>query len=552
MKKLRNIWYQIISESCLLLAVLCILTAGETARAIPCSAAERTAEELSDGNYRPTSFEWSGGSGKVTITCPEFEIRDGEAEAELVFSSEHYTYVKLDGITYYGTSGDGTSVFQIPVRLNEEMEITAQTTAMSTPHEITYYICVGYDERVSSDGEFPEAKSGADADSEGRGLTGGKADSTVQELNGEDAASSDQEADGTDRTLKAVSEREIPGLIYESSMELQYADQFAVDYYEGGYKLLTVADGRAYLLVPEGAEIPSALDEDITVLQQPISKIYLAASSSMSLFDALDALDAISLSSIQASGWYVENAKKAMEEGEILFAGKYSEPDYELLIQNNCGLAIESTMILHSPKVQEQLESIGIPVFIERSSYETHPLGRTEWIKLYGAMLDLEEEADDFFKEQAEVIDRLQGFENTGKTIAFFYLSSDGTVVCRSGNDYIAKMIEIAGGRYAFPEIGLDSVTSSVSLTMEEFYAGAVDADYLIYNAAIDDPLETCDELIAKNSLFADFKAVKEGNVWSTGKSLYQASDTVGTLITDLNNMLVGRESEMTFIHKLS
>lgn len=54
-------------------------------------------------------------------------------------------------------------------------------------------------------------------------------------------------------------------------------------------------------------------------------------------------------------------------------------PDYELILENDCDLAIESTMIYHSPEVKEQLESFEIPVLVERSSYEEHPLGRLEW-----------------------------------------------------------------------------------------------------------------------------------------------------------------------------
>lgn len=87
------------------------------------------------------------------------------------------------------------------------------------------------------------------------------------------------------------------------------------------------------------------------------------------------------MSGAQASDWYIDHAKKAMEDGKILFAGKYSEPDYEMLIDEDCDLAIESTMILHTPKVQEMIEDLDIPVFIDRSSYESHPLGRTEWSK---------------------------------------------------------------------------------------------------------------------------------------------------------------------------
>lgn len=91
-------------------------------------------------------------------------------------------------------------------------------------------------------------------------------------------------------------------------------------------------------------------------------------------------------------------------------------------------------------------------------------------------------------------------------------------------------------------------------MTMEEFYASAKDADYLIYNAAIDDPLDSVDQLLAKSDLFSDFKAVKEGNVWCTGKYLYQATDVLGSMISDLHVMLTGdgSQTQLTFIHKLS
>lgn len=65
--------------------------------------------------------------------------------------------------------------------------------------------------------------------------------------------------------------------------------------------------------MPEGKEAPEGLDEKIIVIQQPIQNIYMAATAIMSLFDALDAIDTVKFSGLEASGWYVESAKKAME-----------------------------------------------------------------------------------------------------------------------------------------------------------------------------------------------------------------------------------------------
>ena len=103
-----------------------------------------------------------------------------------------------------------------------------------------------------------------------------------------------------------------------------------------------------------------------------------------------------------------------------------------------------------------------------------------------------------------------------------------------------------------FSDAALDSPRASVSISMEDFYPAAVDADYLIYNASIDAPLNSLDELLGKSALFADFRAVKEGNVWSTDKYLYQATDIVGELITDIHRMLTGEMEGMTFIKKLA
>ena len=367
----------------------------------------------------------------------------------------------------------------------------------------------------------------------------------------QDAEQKEESGDTASYLTDASDAPEVAGLTCQGKLKLEYADCFDVYYYEDDYQLIDVHDSAQYLLVPEGAEAPEGLDDSIIVLQKPLDKIYLAASSTMALFRALDSMDNIKMSGIDASGWYIEEAKQAMEDGKIQFAGKYSEPDYEMLVDQDCDVAIESTMILHTPKVQEMIEDLDIPVFIDRSSYESHPLGRTEWIKLYAAILNKEDAADAFFEKQVENVDALKDFKNTEKTVAFFYVSSDGTVVVRRSDDYIPKMIELSGGRYVFDDLtGDDSNTSAVKLTMEEFYAQAADADYLIYNSSIDNPINSVKDLEEKDALFSDFKAVKEGNVWCTGKYLYQATDIVGELITDMNLMLTGGdESKMTFLY---
>lgn len=353
---------------------------------------------------------------------------------------------------------------------------------------------------------------------------------------------------------------ELPGLTFESKTETDYAEGFDIYDYSGGWQLIDVHDAQSgsevrYLLVPEGETAPEGLPEEMVVLQKPLGHIYLAASAPMALFAAMDGLDPVEFTATQEKDWYVDAASEAMKDGRIRFAGKYSQPDYEMLLDSGCQLAIESTMILHSPSVKEKLESLGIPVFVDQSSYESHPLGRCEWIRLYGAMLDRQEEADAFFEEQKQIIKDLEGVENTGRTVAFFSMNSQGEVVVRASDDYIPKMIDIAGGKYIFQDLknpNEDSRSAVVQISMEEFYAQASDADYLIYNGSIESPLTSIEALKEKSELFGKFTAVQEGRVWTTDKYLYQATDIMGQLIRDIRIMLTdGSESEMTFLKKV-
>ena len=237
-------------------------------------------------------------------------------------------------------------------------------------------------------------------------------------------------------------------------------------------------------------------------------------------------------------------------------------PDFELLLKEKCSLSIESTMIYHSPQIKEKLEALGIPVFVDKSSYEENPLGRMEWIKLYGLMCGKLDVSEDFFQGQIAKIENrdyakkassqseLISASNSSKTVAFFYITSNGLVVIRGSEDYIVKMIEMAGGKYAFKNTRKSS-SPSVTVSMEQFYAQCANADILIYNSSIDNTLASRKDLLEKSPLFADFKALQSGDIWMTGKYLYQATDRIGDMILDLRAIVSGEEREMIFLKRV-
>ena len=243
-----------------------------------------------------------------------------------------------------------------------------------------------------------------------------------------------------------------------------------------------------------------------------------------------------------------------MAEGKLIYAGKYSAPDYELLLSGGCTFAIENTMITHNPEVKEKLEELGIKVMIERSSYEKHPLGRLEWIKLFGVLFGREQQAKEFFDAQVAHIEPILEKEKTGLSVAFFAVASDGTVTVRKPNDYVSSMIELAGGTYSLNGYveEEENALSTLKMQMEDFYAAEKDADILIYNGTIEGELTSIAELVQKNSLFADFKAVKSGQVYTTGSNFYQQTSGTCDFIEDLNKVLTGdTDAEYRFLKKL-
>ena len=441
--------------------------------------------QLADGVYS-VEVSLTGGSGKARVESPaRLTVSDGVCTAEIVWGSKNYDYMKVEGVQYFPINTEGNSAFEIPVTVfDRPMAVIADTVAMSQPHEISYSLLF-------------------------------------------DSSS-----------LLPVS---VPA--GSGEMPLSYAQQFSVTYEDDGSMLVTVAGRDRFRLLSREAD-DSCYADDIPIIRIPVRNVCLASSSVADLFLQLDALDAIRLSSTAASGWRLPAVADAMEQEAILYAGKYSAPDYELILTENCDLVIENTMILHSPAVREKLEMLGLPVLVEYSSYEPHPLGRVEWIKLYGLLTGREKEAVRFFEEQVASLASLQDLEKTGKKAAFFYIGSNGSVIVRKPSDYVSKMIELAGGTYPFTDIPDDGTAlSTMNMQMESFFAQAKDCDVLIYNSTVDGGISSLEELVQKSPLLAEFDAVRNGQVWCSEQDMFQQTSAAAGMILDFNAVFTGADT---------
>ena len=101
--------------------------------------AEEAAETPADGEYS-VNVTLEGGSGRATVESPAaLTVADGKMTAVILWSSPNYDYMIVDGEKYLPTNTEGNSTFEIPVSaLDTPLAVTADTVAMSTPHEIEY------------------------------------------------------------------------------------------------------------------------------------------------------------------------------------------------------------------------------------------------------------------------------------------------------------------------------------------------------------------------------------------------------------------------------
>ncbi|MBQ8092668.1 MAG: ABC transporter substrate-binding protein [Clostridia bacterium] len=350
----------------------------------------------------------------------------------------------------------------------------------------------------------------------------------------------------------SVSLADIPACLTSTgTMTLEYATQFTVDYCEGGYALITNSDGARFLTIPEGAALPEGLDADIVPLQLPLSNLLISSTPVTSLINAIGGLDAVTMTTQEYDGWYIEDVKAAMDAGKLTYIGSYKEPDFEVLASNPPPFSVFSTMLDSVPDVAEKLTELGIPYMRDTSSQETHPLGRMEWIKLYGLLLGKEAEAEAYYNEQKAIVDGIDA-ANAGKTVAMFYITSKGDLYTRRAGDYMVKMLELAGGSYV--PAGLEPEKSgTMKIEPEEFYATAGDADCIVYIWSMGGKPDSMDAFLSRSEILKDFKAVKDGQVWFTTPDYFQISDSLGSMILDFNKMLTddGSAEAFTYLFKL-
>lgn len=366
------------------------------------SAQGSTGGSASVGTY---SFTWSGGSGRAELSCTDVKVEGGIATATIRFSGtngrqSHYDSVKVNGKTY---SGNNSFTVQLPVDQNVVLE--GRTTAMSTPHWITYTV------RIST---------GTTADGKKEGKTVAEQKDRIDE--------------------KAP---QIDGLFYKDELEVTYTDKVKIFNYDQGISLIEVnlmlgtsrkkaekdekKDEQTsesaelyknpvvkYLIVPEKTEIPAGLDKDVIVVRQPVKNTYVASEELYALLDELGCGEQIGTLGFKDEDVKDAELKKKVEAGGAAYAGAWDSWDFRTLISEKTDLAIEDSRILpgkdaEKEEVEEAEKLLGtladraaqmkMALFVDRSADEVNDLARAEWYKVYGTIFGVQDLGKERYEE---------------------------------------------------------------------------------------------------------------------------------------------------------
>lgn len=426
------------------------------------TSAVNSSTTLPDGVYTPDRFSWSGGTGKVKITCNKVTIKNGQAYATLVFDSDHYQYVKANGRTYYTTKGGGMATVVIPIALNQNNTILGMTDKMSVAHEIAYTIFVylaaagngkgaGIVQNKTLDDEAPEIM-GLNYKSEtklehaeyfkiyhyDKGITLLEVDVTKDTVRDpENTEDSEKNAEKDSDNKNADTKNSSAKTESASEEQTDNNSEEAAASAEDGEAVVSEAEQAAelykgnvikYLLVPENTVIPVGLSEDMIVVQMPADKTYVSDNEILKQMEELELLDQVAATGMKKKNCEVSDIadkmtkKKDEKQAEVIYGGKETDPEYRDLVKQEVNLSLVSSDLLPAEdkttrkgktiteedqieqweKITEKYALLGIPMIVDRSADEKDDLAKAEWIKVYGVIFGCEEQADDLYEKAVQ------------------------------------------------------------------------------------------------------------------------------------------------------
>ena len=305
-------------------------------------------------------------------------------------------------------------------------------------------------------------------------------------------------------------------------MENLYAKGFEITRHKD-FTVVSVADPwdttkvlQNYILVPAGNPLPDNLPKG-SVIRTPIKNAIMYTVVHTAVLEQLGALDAVK--GICESQYLTSTkAKERVAEGKITDCGMATSPNVEKIME------IGGEIIIASPFEHGgygQVEKLGIPIFESADYMETHPLGRVEWIRVYGLLSGREAQADSLINATAESYNSLKRLAAgaTERPRLMVERKYGSSWFIPGGASYMAQMYNDAGADYIFKD---NQETGSVPYSFESVYERGLDADIWVLKYTMDRPM-TYSDLKSEYLPYSDFAPFKNRRIYcsNTSESAY-------------------------------
>ena len=317
-------------------------------------------------------------------------------------------------------------------------------------------------------------------------------------------------------------------------LPLYYSKKFRIKYLDNGCKLVTDGENYRILLVQRGKTAPKGVVADKTVYI-PLQKVMTGSSTYVGAMARLNVLDSLKAVTTSANYWYIPKVKQMVSQGKVKYVGgdNMEAPDYELVKSINPELVFVYTGTTGQQHVMKKLSELGIRYAVNNEYLEPDCLARLEWIKFTAAFYDKELQAEKILNDAVKNINtvtaRVAGLQ---KPKVAWGLSWAGKIYITNPGSYVGKWINMCGGDYVFKN---HATKADTQVSAEYFYAQAKDADIFIFSSTTNYMKSpTINQIIKENPLFANIKAVKNGNVWAYAPDWWQTIPETDVYVKDI------------------
>lgn len=294
---------------------------------------------------------------------------------------------------------------------------------------------------------------------------------------------------------------------------LRYAKGFTVQRYDT-YTAVEIPDPwdstrvlQRYLLVDRTRPVPAGLPKG-TVVKVPARKVVVYTSVHAAILDQLGVIEQVA-GVCEPRYMDTPAIQEGVASGRIADLGEATSPDIEQMIELGAELIIASPFQNSS---YGPVEKIGIPILEAADYMESLPLGRTEWVRLYGLLFGKEAVADSIFRatEQRYLDLKALAADVSHRPTVLTEKRFGSTWFVPAGDSYMAHLYKDAGGAYLFGDL---PGSGSVPWAFESVFDRAIHADvwFIKYNSASD---LTYGELRTEYAPYAHFDAFRNRRIY--------------------------------------